>query len=314
MILILDALETKKTDNLARARQAYVIFCDLEARGIHKLAASAKTWIGWGLRSVEIMLGEKHQDEATGEEQVVNSNDEEIHSGSDSTPSLPLQRPIDTVMGNTGMFLLEDPGLQTFQPEAFSPFSWGMAGSDLNAVASNTLSREHKRRRGNHSSEDQQVKQRQLQSSLRHHHHHTMPSISSTLHGEGGQFHAEGGDLNMPYTPLIPGTPMLAPSRRRSSNSVGSIDTVATRRNSSTIPASSTSRRDSASTSVMPTLNTYPSVSFTGESGSMDALPVSSLGINPSWAARGIAASPPSGAGMNADHTPQGDWNGGYNT
>jgi len=38
---------------------------------------------------------------------------------------------VDTVMSNTGMLLLEDPGLQSFVPESFRPLGWGMAGQDL---------------------------------------------------------------------------------------------------------------------------------------------------------------------------------------
>ena len=42
----------------------------------------------------------------------------------------------DTVMGNTGMLLLEDPGLQSFVPEAFAPFTWGMGPGFLEGASS----------------------------------------------------------------------------------------------------------------------------------------------------------------------------------
>jgi hypothetical protein len=48
----------------------------------------------------------------------------------------------DTVMGNTGMLLLEDPGLQSFVREAFSPFSWIMPGNELDRLSAIHLKRQ----------------------------------------------------------------------------------------------------------------------------------------------------------------------------
>jgi hypothetical protein len=59
--------------------------------------------------------------------------DMDMHS---STKSEAMQKEgvHDTVMGNTGMLLLEDPGLQAFVPQAFAPLTWALApGPELEA-------------------------------------------------------------------------------------------------------------------------------------------------------------------------------------
>jgi hypothetical protein len=138
MILILDALETRKWDNIWKVEQIYAVFCELDEKEIHKLAGLAKGWISWGLESIRRMIMDMEREEAAllgqlpGEAQDQSGLDFELDELMDMEGSFPpLIPPMDTVMGNTGMFLLEDPGLQAFSPEGFMPLTWDMAGSNL---------------------------------------------------------------------------------------------------------------------------------------------------------------------------------------
>lgn len=96
MILTLAMLEAGEEKDLGVVHNAYHIFVEMNQKGIHKLAGVALEKLGNLLKGV-------------------NSKD----------------RPVATVMGATGMLLLEDPGLQGFIPEEFAPLNFRMAGGDI---------------------------------------------------------------------------------------------------------------------------------------------------------------------------------------
>ncbi|KAI4194784.1 MAG: hypothetical protein LQ346_003612 [Caloplaca aetnensis] len=94
MLLVLAMLETNEATDLDAVQQAYSTFVDMQRLGIHKLAEAAVDRLGSLMK--------------------------EVPSGQTSK---------ETVMGQSGMFLLEDPGLQGFIEGGFSPLSFQMAGN-----------------------------------------------------------------------------------------------------------------------------------------------------------------------------------------
>jgi len=96
MILTLAMLETADEKDLGIVHNAYHIFAEMNQKGIHKLAGVALEKLGNFLKGL-------------------NSRD----------------CPLGSVMGATGMLLLEDPGLQGFIPEEFAPLNFQMAGGDI---------------------------------------------------------------------------------------------------------------------------------------------------------------------------------------
>jgi hypothetical protein len=123
MILLLDALETGDISRIRRVEQAYAIFKELEDNHVHKLASMAVEKISWGLEELRKSI------EASGPRPRDSTTDMQA-AGQDDARRDP-ERLRDTVMGNTGMFSLEEPGLQSFTPEAFAPFAWSSAGTGI---------------------------------------------------------------------------------------------------------------------------------------------------------------------------------------
>ena len=95
MILVLSMFETKDPQDLHIVQLAMSTFHEMSRLGIHKLAGPA-------LEKLSTLMREFQAGEAAKEK----------------------------VMGNNGMFLLEDPGLQGFKEE-FSPLHFEMAGSAM---------------------------------------------------------------------------------------------------------------------------------------------------------------------------------------
>ncbi|KAL8712728.1 MAG: hypothetical protein Q9225_006882 [Loekoesia sp. 1 TL-2023] len=96
VLLVLAMLETNEATDLEAVQQAYSTFLDMQRLGIHRLAEVAVDRLGSLMK--------------------------EVPSG---------QTPKETVMGQSGMILLEDPGLQGFLDGGFSPLSFQMAGNTL---------------------------------------------------------------------------------------------------------------------------------------------------------------------------------------
>ncbi|KAF2198845.1 hypothetical protein GQ43DRAFT_474169 [Delitschia confertaspora ATCC 74209] len=142
MILLLDAMETGEMSRIEKVEKAYAVFVELERKGVHKLAGLAVERISWGLSVLKGQITAAHsqgsrihtQKTATG-----GNDDVEMQGAADGIsegdPVPGSEVPMDTVMGNTGMLLLEDPGLQCFVPESFSPLTWKMAGDSLQGIS-----------------------------------------------------------------------------------------------------------------------------------------------------------------------------------
>ncbi|KAL8766151.1 MAG: hypothetical protein Q9209_006991 [Squamulea sp. 1 TL-2023] len=94
MLLVHAMLETNEATDLEAVQRAYTTFLDMHRLGIHRLAGAAVDRLGSLLK--------------------------EVPSG---------ETPKETVMGQSGMLLLEDPGLQGFLDGGFSPLSLQMNGN-----------------------------------------------------------------------------------------------------------------------------------------------------------------------------------------
>ncbi|KAI7353553.1 hypothetical protein KC354_g11466 [Hortaea werneckii] len=133
MILILDAWESENEANVWLVTQAYLLFKELETKGVHKLAKLAADRIQEGLEQINARREERKRAAAAA---ASRRSSQATHQ-----PQPPQQHPQtmldtatmsnwthDSVMGNTGMFLLEDQGLQSYVQQPFSPLAWNMAG------------------------------------------------------------------------------------------------------------------------------------------------------------------------------------------
>ena len=148
MILLLDAIETgpaeSSRNNLRKVHVCWRVFKGLEEHGVHKLAALARRRVGEGLETVQqVWTGKIMNDESEQSRSHQGAGMEEAHEskrygirtaqriGQDAASALGYG---DAVMGNTGMLLLEDPGLQAYRQEGFVPLKWNMVGGDLGSV------------------------------------------------------------------------------------------------------------------------------------------------------------------------------------
>jgi hypothetical protein len=124
MILLLDAMERMSvTPGAMKAEKAYVVFRDLQS--VHTLASLAVERISWGLKKLHDVTQMSTKQSEQGQ---IHGNENNVATPwSEATHGLPVMCE-DTVMNATGMFLLEDPGLQGFAPEAFAPISWNLGG------------------------------------------------------------------------------------------------------------------------------------------------------------------------------------------
>lgn len=132
MILLLDAMETGDLGRIWKVEKAFAVFTELDKHGVHKLANLAVERVSWGLNELKRM-GDQTMANVRGQPKAPRRwGDIEMQGAAGSEAMQGSGTSHDTVMGNTGMLLLEDPGLQAFVPEAFSPLSWGVAsGGDL---------------------------------------------------------------------------------------------------------------------------------------------------------------------------------------
>lgn len=140
MILLIDAWETNCENNERIVNAAYAVFAELDNDGVHKIARLAVGRISdWLLK-----IGQRRDARLKESRRAAAGRQRSMHGP--QRLQQPMKRPLqlsldtapmttnvqmDTVMGNTGMFLLEDPGLQSFvqTSQTFQPLSWQMAGS-----------------------------------------------------------------------------------------------------------------------------------------------------------------------------------------
>lgn len=97
MILTLAVIETGDTTDLPVIQRAYAHFMEMNLLSIHKLA-------GVACEKLAALM-------------------KQVHDGTAA--------PKEGVMGQQGMILLEDPGLQGFVPGGFSPLAFQMAGGEI---------------------------------------------------------------------------------------------------------------------------------------------------------------------------------------
>lgn len=149
MILLLDALENATTStadengsggNEWLVEQAFVVFRELEANGVHRLAELAVGRLSEGLMRLGQVRAERERRRESGQDVALGGLQGIAQHSQSQTPMLGLNAASmmdwtgegESVMGQTGMFLLEDHGLQSYHPSAppaFRPLSWAMAGS-----------------------------------------------------------------------------------------------------------------------------------------------------------------------------------------
>jgi hypothetical protein len=126
MLLLLDAMECRTiTAGALKAERAFVVFKELDDNNVHKLAGLAVEKISWTLQELHKIVtqpsGGEHQARAQQRRHAV------MQEAGQSEATRDSGRTMDTVMGGTGMLLLEDPGLQSVH-EAFNPIAWGTPG------------------------------------------------------------------------------------------------------------------------------------------------------------------------------------------
>jgi hypothetical protein len=130
MILLLDAMETGELSRIEKVEKAYVVFQQLETNGVHELASMAVERVSWGLAELGRMNRAPDTHVRTPPpimpRGAVSGCDIGMQDRNGSQTRQGSGVLYDTVMGNTGMLLLEDPGLQSFVPEAFAPLTWSV--------------------------------------------------------------------------------------------------------------------------------------------------------------------------------------------
>lgn len=121
MILLFDAIELNRiTTAVAKVEQVYVIFKELSDNRVHKIADLAVERISWGLAELHRISTQTTSDGIEGRQYT-----QDFRAGyMAQNEATSRGETYDTVMGNTGMMLLEDPGLQAFHHEPFSPVQW----------------------------------------------------------------------------------------------------------------------------------------------------------------------------------------------
>jgi hypothetical protein len=126
MLLLLDAIECRTiTAGALKAERAFVVFKELDDNNVHKLAGLAVEKISWTLQELYKIVtqpsGGEHQARAQQGRHAI------MQEAGQSEATRNSGKTMDTVMGGTGMLLLEDPGLQSVH-EAFNPIAWGTPG------------------------------------------------------------------------------------------------------------------------------------------------------------------------------------------
>lgn len=110
-------------DDYLLVQDAWVTFREMDQKGIHKLAGVASSKIYALLSQIQPGVPHPQTTQTAGPSQM-------HHQQGGIDGGMMME---DAVMGNTGMLLLEDPGLQAFVPEPFEPLGFQMAGADLPA-------------------------------------------------------------------------------------------------------------------------------------------------------------------------------------
>ncbi|KAK5705260.1 hypothetical protein LTR97_002378 [Elasticomyces elasticus] len=128
MILLIDAWETGIMVNEWWVAEVFAVFTELDRHGVHKLAKLAVQRISDGLAQLNFRNEErKRQASASRRASAQYQHQHQQPILQLDTASM-VDWSADAVMGNTGMYLLEDPGLQSYVQPPFQPLAWNMAG------------------------------------------------------------------------------------------------------------------------------------------------------------------------------------------
>lgn len=128
MILLIDAWETGNNVNQWWVEEAYRVFVELDNNGVHKLAKLAVARVSDGIAQLGSRRDERKKQASASRRSSAH------HQHQQQQPVLQLDTAsmadwsADAVMGNTGIFLLEDSGLQSHVHPAFQPLGWNMVG------------------------------------------------------------------------------------------------------------------------------------------------------------------------------------------
>jgi hypothetical protein len=122
MLILLDAIECRTiTTGALKAERAFVIFKELDENDVHQLAGLAFEKISWALQELHKIVTQP----PGGEQQAGGQQGRHaVMHGADQSEATRDPGTADTVMGGTGMLLLEDFGLNSGS-EAFAPVVWG---------------------------------------------------------------------------------------------------------------------------------------------------------------------------------------------
>ncbi|KNG44041.1 rnb-domain-containing protein [Stemphylium lycopersici] len=142
MLLLLDAIECQEiTAGALTAKHAFAIFKELEENKVHKIARYAVKKLSWGLQRLhDIVTPSPHGIQAHDQQgnrtlmQDAKQNEATRDAGT-----------MGSVMGHTGMQLLEDCGLQGSVRESFAPMTWGALGLPTESPTSRGNSPHHAR-------------------------------------------------------------------------------------------------------------------------------------------------------------------------
>ena len=118
MILLLHALECRTvTTGAFKAEQAFVVFKDLYENSVHELAGLAVEKLSLCLQELRRLVTLPSDVQSPGQRHTA-------MQGARHNEATRASAVTDTVMGHTGMFLLEDLSQRTAANEVFSPMAW----------------------------------------------------------------------------------------------------------------------------------------------------------------------------------------------
>ncbi|EUC50671.1 hypothetical protein COCMIDRAFT_78179, partial [Bipolaris oryzae ATCC 44560] len=127
MLLVFDAIEHQRiTDGVLKAEQTLSIFKDLEAKTMHKLARIAVEKISRSLQTLHNIVAQSPYSNPQKPDWKENHT---AGYGAEKDGVSQGWAGIESVMGDTGMQLLETYDLRTSSQETFTPINWGIPGS-----------------------------------------------------------------------------------------------------------------------------------------------------------------------------------------
>lgn len=135
MLLLSDAMDTGDLGRIEKVEQAFIVFLELQNKSMHGLARNAVDQVSGGLAEIKRMVAEGANNPGVAPTSFTRRKVQMQGTARHECMEGPCPMH-DTVMGNTGLLLLEDPGLQSFVPDAFAPLTVSMGRGELDSTAS----------------------------------------------------------------------------------------------------------------------------------------------------------------------------------